>query len=47
LAWKEKIPKIFAEIYEAQLEWENQKFAENNLIFNFEKYGIKRICKKS
>jgi hypothetical protein len=30
LAWKEKIPKIFTEIYEAQLEWENQKFAENN-----------------
>ena len=34
LAWKEKIPKIFTEIYEAQLEWENQKFAENNWEFS-------------
>ena len=50
MAWKEKIPKIFAEIYEAQLEWENQKFAENNWEFSenlfFQAYELQKEIDK-
>ncbi|PZM86409.1 hypothetical protein DLH72_01005 [Candidatus Gracilibacteria bacterium] len=50
LSWKEKIPKIFDEIYEAQLDWENQKNIENTEEFSenlfFQAYELQKEIDK-